>query len=50
MKMWEPLVRPLTPEVRLVVLTEALTSPLGTAAPTFQSHFQWRRNETCSDL
>jgi len=40
MKMWEPLVRPLTPERRLVVSTDALRSPLGTAAPTFQPHFQ----------
>ena len=39
MKMWKPLGRLLTPERRLVVSTEALKSPLGTAAPTFQSHF-----------
>ena len=27
-------------ERRLVVSTEAMRSPLGTAAPTFQAHFQ----------
>src|SRR4030095_50316 len=37
MKRWEPLARPLTPERRLVVSPEDLRSPLGTAAPTFQS-------------
>jgi len=43
MKMWEPLVRPLTPERRLVVSTDALRSPLGTAAPSApESVFDWR--------
>jgi len=41
-EMWEPLECPLTPERRWVVSTEDLTSPLGTAAPTFDSISVWR--------
>ena len=37
--------RPLTPERRLIVSAEALKSPLGTAAPTLQFHFQGGRRQ-----
>ena len=51
MKMWELLVRPLTPDRRLVVSAENLImrSPLRTAAPTFQSISKGERVMSLAD-